>query len=171
MNPIEKLISVAKEEVGYIEKNSINNLYDKNLNIGFNNYTKYWQDIEPKYQGYSWCAVFVNWCFLKSFGKENTKKLLRHYPYIYVSTLIYLFELNEYPSKGDVVLFNYDNKYSHTGIVTNVMRDYFETVEGNTNICESFIPNGGGVCERRYFLDEIPNVKFCTPDWEKIQFD
>ena len=75
MEPIKKLISVAKEEVGYIEKNSINNLYDKNLNIGFNNYTKYWQDIEPKYQGYSWCAVFVNWCFLKSFGKENTKKL------------------------------------------------------------------------------------------------
>lgn len=47
MEPIKKLISVAKEEVGYIEKNSINNLYDKNLNIGFNNYTKYWQDIEP----------------------------------------------------------------------------------------------------------------------------
>ena len=75
MNVIEKLISVAREELGYLEKASNKNLYNKTANAGYNNYTKYWADIKPSWQGQAWCAVFVTWCFEKAFGKENTKKL------------------------------------------------------------------------------------------------
>lgn len=51
MKSIDKLISIAQDEVGYLEKSSNNNLYDKTANAGDKNYTKYWEDIIPSYQG------------------------------------------------------------------------------------------------------------------------
>ena len=47
VNVIEKLISVAREELGYLEKASNKNLYNKTANAGYNNFTKYCQNIKP----------------------------------------------------------------------------------------------------------------------------
>lgn len=51
MKAIEKVISLAKDEIGYLEKASNSNLDSKTGNAGYNNYTKYWRDIKPSYQG------------------------------------------------------------------------------------------------------------------------
>lgn len=59
---IDCLINVASNEVGYKEKASNAYLDSKNSNAGANNYTKYWRDIKPSYQGEPWCACFVTWC-------------------------------------------------------------------------------------------------------------
>ena len=48
---INKVISLAKAEVGYLEKASNSNLESKTANVGYNNYTKYWRDIKPDDQG------------------------------------------------------------------------------------------------------------------------
>ena len=56
---IDKVISLAKAEVGYLEKASNSNLESKTANAGYNNYTKYCRDIKPDYQGQPWCACFV----------------------------------------------------------------------------------------------------------------
>ena len=133
MDVIEKLISVAREELGYLEKASNKNLYNKTANAGYKNFTKYWQDIKPSWQGQPWCAIFVTWCFEKAFGKENARKLLKHYPYTYCPTMANLFTLNANPKVGDIVIFKYNGQFAHTGIVVGVMGDYFETIEGNTN--------------------------------------
>lgn len=168
MNVIEKLISVAREELGYLEKSSNSNLYDKIANAGYKNFTKYWQDIKPSWQGQPWCAVFVTWCFEKAFGKENARKLLKHYPYTYCPQMANLFTLNANPKLGDIVIFKYNGEFAHTGIVVAVMGDYFETIEGNTNNGNTIVPNGGGVCQKGYYNSKLPGTKFCTPNWNLI---
>ena len=168
MNVIEKLISVAMSEVGYLEKKNNNNLYNKTANPGYNNYTKYWQDIKPSWQGQPWCAVFVTWCFEKAFGKENARKLLRHYPYTYCPTMAILFTLNANPKVGDIVIFKYNGVFAHTGIVISVLGDYFETIEGNTWSGNTIIANGGSVCQKGYYNSKLPGTKFCTPNWSLI---
>ena len=168
MDVIEKLISIAKNEVGYLEKQNNSNLYSKTANVGYNNYTKYWAEVLPEWQGQPWCAVFVNWCFEKAFGKENARKLLKHYPYTYCPTMANLFTLNANPKVGDIVIFYYGGQFAHTGIVIKVNGDYFETIEGNTNNGSTIVPNGGSVCKKSYYNSKLPGTKFCTPDWSLI---
>ena len=165
---VEKLISVAREELGYLEKQNNSNLYSKTANAGYKNYTKYWQDIKPSWQGQPWCAVFVTWCFEKAFGKENARKLLKHYPYTYCPTMANLFTLNANPKVGDIVIFYYGGQFAHTGIVIKVNGDYFETIEGNTNNGSTIVPNGGSVCKKSYYNSKLPGTKFCTPNWSLI---
>ena len=168
MDVIEKLISIAKNEVGYLEKQNNSNLYSKTANVGYNNYTKYWAEVLPEWQGQPWCAVFVTWCFEKAFGKENARKLLKHYPYTYCPTMKSLFTLNANPKVGDIVIFYYGGQFAHTGIVIKVNGDYFETIEGNTNNGNTIVPNGGSVCKKSYYNSKLPGTKFCTPNWSLI---
>ena len=72
---MKKVILIAKNEEGYLEKKSNSQLDSKTANAGSANYTKYWRDIEPSYQGQPWCAAFVSWCFMKAFGLEKAKKI------------------------------------------------------------------------------------------------
>ena len=169
MTPIEKVIQIAKQEVGYLEKRNGNNLYDKTANAGSNNYTKYWAEIKPSYQGEPWCACFVTWVFVQAFGQEMAKKLLKHYPYVYCPTMEGLFTLNANPKVGDIVIFKHSGTFTHTGIVTSVSGDYFTTVEGNTSGASGIIANGGGVCAKGYYNSSLPGTKFCTPDWNLVK--
>ena len=168
MDVIEKLISIAKNEVGYLEKQNNSNLYSKTANVGYNNYTKYWAEVLLEWQGQPWCAVFVTWCFEKAFGKDIAKRLLRHYPYTYCPTMANLFTLNANPKVGDIVIFYYGGQFAHTGIVIKVNGDYFETIEGNTNNGSTIVPNGGSVCKKSYYNSKLPGTKFCTPNWSLI---
>ena len=165
---IQKVISIALGEVGYLEKRNNSNLYSKTANAGYNNYTKYWAEVLPKWQGQAWCACFVTWVFQKAFGKEKTKKLLKHYPYVYCPTMKNLFTLNANPKVGDIVIFYYNNQFAHTGIVTKVNGDYFKTVEGNTSNGSTIVPNGGGVCEKSYHNSKLPGTKFITVNWDLV---
>lgn len=168
-NAIKKVIEIAQNEIGYLEKDTMSNLDDKTANAGYNNYTKYWRDIKPEYQGEPWCAAFVTWVFEKAFGKENATKLLKHYPYVYCPTMSGLFTLNANPKVGDIVIFKYSGVFAHTGIVVKVNGDYFETIEGNTSSGSKIVPNGGGVYRKGYYNSNLPGTKFCTPDYSIVE--
>jgi len=80
---ISKLIATAKAELGYLEKASNHLLYDKTANAGNANYNKYAYELDKigniyngKKNGYDWCDIFVDWCFIKTFGVEAAMKLL-----------------------------------------------------------------------------------------------
>lgn len=165
---IERLILIAKNEIGYLEKKSNSQLDDKTANAGSNNYTKYWRDIKPSYQGQPWCAAFVSWCFMKAFGLDKAKKLLKHWPYVYCPTMSELFTLNSYPKIGDIVIFYHNGTFTHTGLVTAVIGDKFYTIEGNTSGASGIIANGGGVCQKSYYNSKLPGTKFCTPDYSLV---
>ena len=169
MQATDKLIEVASAEVGYLEKQSNSQLDSKTANAGQNNYTKYWRDIKPEYQGQPWCACFVTWCFVKAFGRENAQKLLKHYPYVYCPAMANLFKLYSNPKVGDVVIFKHNREFTHTGIVTSVNGDYFTTIEGNTSGGSTIIANGGGVCKKRYFNSNLPGTKFCRPNYKEVE--
>lgn len=60
MNEVDKVLTIALDEVGYVEKNSNVNLDSKSLNTGNKNYTKYARDLDNipnfyngKKQGYA----------------------------------------------------------------------------------------------------------------------
>ena len=54
MANMEDMIRVALAEEGYLEKKNKNNLNNKTINAGSNNYTKYWADMAPSYKGQPW---------------------------------------------------------------------------------------------------------------------
>ena len=168
---IHKVISIAQNEVGYLEKASNSGLDSKTGNAGSANYTKYWRDIKPSYQGEPWCACFVTWCLAQAFGKDKAAMLLRHYPYVYCPTMESLFPLNANPKRGDIVIFKRNGTFVHTGIVTAVDGDYFETIEGNTSGGSSIVANGGGVFRKSYYNSNLPGTKFITPDWSIAEED
>ncbi|MCH5210696.1 MAG: CHAP domain-containing protein [Oscillospiraceae bacterium] len=170
-NAIDKVIEIAEDEVGYLEKRSDSQLDDKTANVGSSNYTKYWRDIAPEYQGEPWCAGFITWVFVKAFGKDMAEKLLKHYPYVYCPTMADLFTLHANPMRGDIVIFYRNGEFVHTGIVTSVNGDYFTTVEGNTSGGSTIIENGGGVYKKGYYNSNLPGTKFCRPDYSIIEME
>ena len=165
---INTIIKVAEAEIDYLEKASNSQLDSKTANAGQNNYTKYWRDVYPSYQGQPWCACFVSWIFMKAFGLETAKKLLKHWPYVYCPTLGSLFTKYANPEVGDIVIFYRNGTFAHTGIVVKVSGDYFETIEGNTSGGSTIIANGGGVCRKSYYNSNLPGTKFCRPDYSLV---
>lgn len=169
---IDALIACAENEVGYLEKKSNSQLYSKTANAGTSNYTKYWRDLKPSYQGQPWCAVFVSWIMYKTFGLETAKKLLKHtsdFPYVYCPTLGARFTKHANPQRGDIVIFYRNGTFAHTGIVTKVQGDRFWTVEGNTSGGSTIIANGGGVCAKSYYNSNLLGTKFCRPDYSIVK--
>ena len=159
---VEKIIEVAKAEIGYLEKRSNSQLDSKTANAGYNNYTKYWRDVKPEWNGSYWCACFVTWVFQTALGKERAKQLLKHYPYVYCPTLAGLFTKYTTPQVGDIVIFWKNGAFAHTGIVIAVNGKTFTTIEGNTSGASFIIDNGGCVCQKTYNLNSV-NAKFCRP--------
>lgn len=165
---INAVIKVAQNEIGYLEKKSNAQLNSKTANAGYNNYTKYWRDVYPAYQGQAWCACFISWIFMKTFGLAMAKKLLKHWPYVYCPTLGSLFTKNANPKVGDIVIFYRNGTFAHTGLVTKVKGDQFWTIEGNTSGASGIVANGGGVCAKSYYNSKLPGTKFCTPNYSLV---
>lgn len=167
---IDAVIATATAEVGYLEKKSNAKLDDKKANAGSKNFTKYWRDVKPDFQGESWCACFVSWCFMVTFGQDAAKKLLGHFPFVYCPTLAAK-TTNKEPKRGSVILFWRSSKgrYGHTGIVYDVDSTYVYTIEGNTSTGSEVIANGGGVHKKRYRLSSLDaKTKYFMPDYSIV---
>ena len=165
MTPAQKVINIALAEEGYLEKASNANLDSKTTNAGSGNFTKYWRDVYAAFQGQAWCSVFVAWCFMKAFGLEIAKKMLKHWPYVYCPTLAGMTS-NKTPHVGDIILFYRNGEYAHTGIVMAVTSTQIQTIEGNTSGASGIVANGGGVCRKTYQRSALAaQTKYFTPDW------
>ena len=162
---LERVIEVAKGELGYLEKRSNSQLDSKTANAGYNNYTKYWRDVKPEWNGQAWCACFITWVFQTALGKQRVAELLKHYPYVYCPTLGAKFTKYSNPKVGDIVIFWKNGTFAHTGLVIAVDGDKFTTIEGNTSGASSIVANGGGVCQKTYYNSKLPGTKFCRPDY------
>ena len=162
---LERVIEVAKGELGYLEKRSNSQLDSKTANAGYNNYTKYWRDVKPEWNGQAWCACFITWVFQTALGKQRASELLKHYPYVYCPTLGAKFTKYSNPKVGDIVIFWKNGTFAHTGLVIAVDGDKFTTIEGNTSGASNIVDNGGGVCQKTYYNSKLPGTKFCRPDY------
>lgn len=179
---MHKSVSIALGEVGYLEKRTPENLDDKQANPGEANFTKYARDMAKhrgfylgSKQGYPWCDVFVDWCFLRAYGVSNARKLLcqpllsqgagcRHsFAYFQQAG-----QLAFYPMPGDQIFFRRDGNICHTGLVTRVSDGEVYTVEGNTSDQEGVIPNGGCVTEKHYPIDSTSIAGYGRPDYSLV---
>lgn len=169
MNEKDKIISIAKEQEGYLEKKSNKDLDDKYKNAGNNNYTKFARDLDNikgfyngKKQGYAWCDVFVDWCFVQAVGVDRAKELLCQPSNslgagVGYSADYYKKNNQFYPSNpqiGDQIFFkNTKGSRTHTGLVYQVDKNYVYTIEGNTSSDSGVVANGGCVRLKKYSLN------------------
>ena len=144
------VIAAAIEQIGYKDKRSNSQLDDKSANAGSGNYTKYARDFDQKYpkwyngkkNGFAWCDMFVDWCFLTAFGYEKALSLLcqpeRSAGAGCTYSLRYFKNKGQFhtkdPQPGDQIFFgtSLDNS-THTGIVESVDKKQVHTIEGNTS--------------------------------------
>ena len=165
---LEKVIEVAKSDLGYLEKalkykNNKEILYDKTKGASDENTTKHWFEIKQEWQGQPSCAIWICWVVTRALGEKRAKELLKHYPYTYCPTMSDLFTLHANPKVGDIVIFKRNGKFVHTGLVIAVDGDKFTTIEGNTSGASNIVANGGGVCQKTYYNSKLPGTKFCRP--------
>lgn len=169
LTAIEKLLKIALDEVGYLEKASNSNLDSKTANAGKNNYTKYARDYFPELQAQPWCDMFCDWCMIKAFGKETASKMIGGFDaFTKDSAKRYasMGRLFKTPEVGDQIFFRNTERICHTGWVEKVTSDRVYTCEGNTSSGSEVIPNGGAVCRKSYPLNHPAIAGYGRPKWE-----
>ena len=176
MTAIDRLLKTANDEIGYLEKKSNAYLDNKTANAGESNYTKYWRDLKPEWQGEPWCDAFVSWCFLKAFGADMAQKLLCGglYSYYTPASANYFKAHKQWyttPRSGDVVYFQVGGNIGHTGIVEDYKNGYVITIEGNTSGASGVIQNGGGVCRKTYKYGSSYISGYGRPKYEMVVED
>ncbi len=174
MKAAEKLISIAMQEVGYLEKKSNSQLDSKTANAGSNNYTKYARDLYPSLQGQAWCDMFVDWCFVQAFGQVAARQLIGGGFSAYTPTSAqYYKNLGRYfkgdPQPGDQIFFKNSQRICHTGIVVKATNAKVYTIEGNTSGASGVMANGGGVCQKEYPVNAAGIDGYGRPDWKLVE--
>lgn len=186
-NTVDKVITVAANEVGYLEKSKTayrNNpqiIYEKTAGAGSDNYTKYGKemhDIYPSVMDFPayWCDAFVDWCFYTAYGTATAKSLLggNFDDYTVASCQMYKNNgaLGTTPKVGAQVFFTRNGKVSgchHTGIVVSMTDTTFTTIEGNTSGASGVIANGGGVAKKTYNAkDYTGKTLFGYPKYDEV---
>lgn len=168
----QKVIDLAISQLGYKEKNSNAYLDDPNANAGDKNWTKYARDLDrlsnfyngPK-NGYAWCDVFVDWCFVQAYGRAAAQYLLCQpdnsagagcsFSAQYFNARGQFHKTG--PQTADQIFFGSAwNNVWHTGLVVGVDSSYVTTIEGNTSDM---------VAKRIYKLSD-PNIfGYGRPNW------
>ena len=182
MTPIERLIATATAEIGYLEKATNAWLDDKTANAGHNNWTKYARDLDAlgvdtgKKNGYAWCDMFVDWCFVQTFGVETAVKLLCgiYYGAGCLASSNYYKQKGRFhtsdPQPGDQVFFlNSSGQIGHTGLVVDVSGGKLWTIEGNTSSTPGVVDNGGCVRKKSYALTYSRLAGFGRPDYSIVK--
>lgn len=152
------LISIARGELGYLEKASNKSLDSKTANAGSANWTKYgqWYGLNPA----AWCAMYVSWCFGQLAGsKAGAQDMLCGFLWASCTKMYGVFKASgrvySSPVPGDIVVFRQapgSSTMVHTGIVTEVKGGRIYTIEGNTSSASGVVANGGGVAAKSYAL-------------------
>lgn len=186
MTAAEKVIATARAEVGYLEKATNSQLDSKTSNAGTGNWTKYARDLDGigtvyngKKNGYSWCDVFVDWCFIQTFGLETGMNLLCQ-PYKGLGagckySMGYFKQKGQFhtsgPKPGDQIFFTNDGGKSsnHTGLVVKVDSSKVYTIEGNTSSTAGVVSNGGCVREKSYSLTYSKIAGYGRPDYSIVK--
>ena len=173
MTPQERLIATAVEQVGYIGHRSNAQLDNPTANGG-GKYNKFARDLDalgdfyngPK-NGFDWCDVFVDWCFVQTFGRGLAQKLTfqpdRSCGAGTAYSLGYYKNKGHFvatPQPGDQIFFGDARSTWHTGIVTRVSGGTVYTVEGNAG-------SPLGVHQFRYQLGSKIIKGYGRPDWSQ----
>ena len=146
---MNKVIEIALAEVGYKGKKSNSQLDNKTANIS-GKYNKYARDLDNisgfyngKKNGYDWCDIFVDWCFVQAYGVDKALELLCQPKKSTGAGCS--FSMNFYkqkgrlfntPQVGDQIFFGKAGDIYHTGLVYKIENGRVYTIEGNSGNSE-----------------------------------
>lgn len=161
--PQNVLVNTALSQVGYKATNIKNNKYAKELDALGKVYNY------PK-NGFDWCDIFVDWCFIKTFGLTTGLKMLyqpekstgagcKFSAQFYRSNNSW----SNTPSVGAQIFFGTFGNESHTGIVVGTDSKNVYTVEGNTG------GGNGAVNKRTYARSNLRIVGYGIPKWSLVK--
>ena len=179
-----KVVKMALAQLGYREKRTNTQLDDTSANAGTNNYTKYARDLDSisgfyngKKNGYAWCDIFVDWCFVQSYGVTKALELLcqkmgssgagcTYSMGYYRNKKQFIRRSVGKPQVGDQIFFGtgLDNS-THTGLVVAVDDSKVYTVEGNTNDNPTVVAEGIGVYYKSYPLNKTSIIGYGRPNY------
>lgn len=183
LTSVQSYLESLEEYLGYLEKSSASNLGDfttlgKSINAGYGNYTVYWDWYKlltgKNLQTNPYCACFVSVTLARAFGLEKAKKLLCGDLFIYCPDGYDRFKakgrIYKDPKPGDVVLFWSDSldRWGHVGVVVNVDKAGYTTIEANTTAGNNTLVRNGGATCRKYYNHNSRKVAFCRPDYESL---
>lgn len=158
---INKIISLAEEQVGYEATPVKRNKYAEELDsVGYFN---------GKKNGFDWCCCFVAWLFEHTWGKATSQKMLylpekslgAACPYVanyYINNKAWY----KTPEVGDQILFGTRGDEDHTGIVWKVTNNYVYTIEGNAG------GGNGKVMKRQYAQTNGWISGYGRPNWSVV---
>lgn len=142
---VEALLEIAASQEGYVERGGPHG------NDG--NITKYWADTYPPFQGASWCADFVSWCFIMA--GCPLPPIDHQFGFTFCPDLANMANQKGWviggPRPGAIVLFREGGTWAHTEICRSVAdaAGNFWTTGGNTSSGNAGSQsNGGGVYRR-----------------------
>ena len=172
-----KVLEIANAELGYLEKRSNAQLDSKTANAGSGNFTKYWRDMRPEWNGQPWCDCFVKWVLWHACGGDTkaAKALVyqsgKEWSYYTPTSAQYFKNAGKFyavPQVGDQVFFkDAGGIICHTGIVTRVTGTSITTIEGNASGASGVTPNGGGgVVKKSYVRNYVRIAGYGRPDYE-----
>lgn len=172
---IQKVLNLARSEIGYHEKASNASLDDKTANSGGGNWTKYARDLDRLgmfyngiKNGYAWCDVFYDWLFAKCFGAGLGAQMICQPMNSAGAGCLYSAQYYKQhgrwytsdPQPGDQIFFSYaPGEYSHTGLVESVQNGTVTTIEGNTS---------DQVARRSYPISSGNIIGYGRPKWELV---
>lgn len=184
MTAIDRVIATARAEIGYIEKESNSQLDNPTANPGDGNWNKYARDLDAldivyngDKNGYAWCDIFVDWCFIYTFGLELGMALLCQAKEGLGAGCTYSARCYEEkgqfhtsPQAGDQIFFTNDGGKTmyHTGLVVKVSGGRVYTIEGNTSSAAGVVPNGGCVRDKSYPLGASYIGGYGRPDYSLV---
>lgn len=167
----DRLLAIAAAEIGYREKESNAHLDNPSANAGDANYTKYARDLQAAgyyqagKQGFAWCDMFVDWCFLQLCGTRAMAEEITCQTGLYGagcdwSAKYYKQQGRFYtsdPKPGDQIFFE---NYNHTGIVEKIENGVITTIEGNTS---------NQVARRKYAVGSSKIDGYGRPKFDPVQ--
>lgn len=168
-----RVVELALNEVGYLEKATNSQLDSKTANAGYNNYTKYNRDCGfGNGPAWYWCNAFTSWCAKQAGVPSSVVPITASCEYtrdwFKARNRLYLRSSGYKPVVGDFVLFStsgYPNGTGHIGVVREnaATCGKLRTVEGNTSAGSEVVPNGGGVAKKEYDLTNSRIYGYCHP--------
>lgn len=181
---IEKVLDLARNEVGYLEKKSNAYLDSKAGNAGNKNFTKYARDLDNlnfyngKKNGFPWCDVFFDWLIVEVFGIDNALNIT--YQEKGGLGAGCTFSMNYYKNNnrfyksgcvGDQIFFSRDSGKTsyHTGLVLEIKDGKIWTIEGNTSSAEGVVENGGAVAYKSYWINYNKICGYGRPNYKGIK--
>ena len=167
---INKVLTIARAELGYHEKNNASSLDNKG-GSGAKNYTKYSRDLDAigyyngQKQGAPWCDVFVDWLFEKAFGAIGQSMLYQPPKSLGAATrhsAAYFKKAGSWssaPALASQIFFKDNGGIYHTGIVEEITPSLISTIEGNS---------ADSVVRRTYARTSSAIAGYGIPNWKLV---